>query len=323
MALPIICYCPRGAPIYSHRNTVRMKTYKLEYIRKQFNSVTWPAVWIKRWAFTSPGDVLVRSFHRGFRLRLLMKHLKGLHTQSRTQWQFMTFFFYSITLNYALAKKEPERNGGRIRMDRVCVCLRNWWKCYSRISRWRVTYKQYFSVSRSLGYKPLQLLFSLILFSLSFSSICHIFFPSPPPEKIRSVGGFCLFYTIFIMEDGASRSSRTHPVQAEAVRQDGHDKTRHVEAQPAQTFWLWAVHVNACFPYCLFIASWTSQSIGKTKVQGHKGRWVVTFLLLREIKSVSPMAPGRSLAWFTVQALIGDPLVPVMLYSGGTFWNNS
>lgn len=51
------------------------------------------------------------------------------------------------------------------------------------------------------------------IFSLPLSFPPSYLLLASPPETIKSDGGFCLFYTLSIMEDDVAWSDRAHPVQ--------------------------------------------------------------------------------------------------------------
>lgn len=154
------------------------------------------------------GRFLVQSLHTGFLPRLPMKRLKGLHScYSQGHDDNAWFFLHSISLNGTLAKIYLR---GKEHKSKILVFPDHW-----ATSRFNYFFFFFFSTY----FQPVLLFFHpSYLLSLS------------PPEKIRSVGGFCLFFYIF--DNGRwciyCRSGSAHPVQE--VRQDGHDRARHVEA---------------------------------------------------------------------------------------------
>lgn len=80
------------------------------------------------------------------------------------------------------------------------------------------------------------------------------------------------------MEDAASTVDQAAPTQSRKWgRKDMTEPDMWKHTGPP--VWALGCACNTCFPYCLFIASWTSQSIGKATEKEHKGRWLLFFLL--------------------------------------------
>lgn len=128
--------------------------------------------------------------------------------------------------------------------------------------------------------------FSHPIFSFLLSLFSSYLPPHLPPKKIRSVGGFRLFYNPSIMEDGVSWSGSDWPVQEMGLVNETRGRTDVTEPDmwrhTALRVQALGCACNTCFPYCLFIASWTSQSIGKNTEKKNKGRRLL-FLLLGDI----------------------------------------
>lgn len=156
--------------------------------------------------------------------------------------------------------------------------------------------QQYFSVSRSLGCKPLQLLFffSQPIFNLSFySSICHIFFPSPHQRTSDQLVGF-----VCAKPSPGSEAGRTW-------------RSQTCGSTPAHTFGLWAVHVILASHIVYSLLPGPHRVSEKPQRKSTRAgdccfSCLVTFLFLREIYGAQLTAPGRPLTWFRVWALIGD-----------------
>lgn len=184
-----------------------------------------------------------------------------------------------------------------------------------------------------MGYKPLQLLFSHPIFSILRSLFSSYLPPHLPPKKIRSVGGFCLFYSPSIMEDGVSWSDRAWPVQEMGLVNEARGRTDVTEPDmwrhTALRVQALGFACNTCFPYCLFIASWTSQSIGKNTEKKNKGRRLLFLLAwwhfcsLEKHTAHGQLLQAGPLTCFRVWALIGDTWVLVTLYSSRAFGNKS